>query len=53
MRYKGGLKNLDSSFKGVPAVMVRGFVKSNVEYSFISSKNRIGAYGIKGWVGSF
>lgn len=53
MRYKGGLKNLDSSFKKVPAVMLRGFVKSNVEYSFISSKNRIGAYGIKGWVGSF
>ena len=53
MQYKGGLKNLDSSFKGVPAVMLRGFVKSNVEYSFISSKNRIGAYGIKGWVGSF
>lgn len=53
MRYLGGLKNLDSSFKGLPAVMVRGFVKSNVEYSFTSSKNRIGAYGIKGWVGSF
>jgi hypothetical protein len=33
--------------------MLRGFVKSNVEYSFASSKNRIGAYGVKGWVGSF
>jgi hypothetical protein len=48
MKYKGGLKNVDSSFKGIPAVMLRGVVKSNVQYSFLSSKNRIGAYGVKG-----
>lgn len=52
MRYKGGLKNVDSSFKGLPAVMLRGFLKTNVEYSIVQSKNRNGAYGIKGWVGS-
>jgi hypothetical protein len=48
MKYKGGLKNVDSSFKGLSAVMLRGIVKSNVQYSIISSKNRVGAYGIKG-----
>jgi hypothetical protein len=32
--------------------MLRGIVKSNVQYSFLSSKNRIGAYGVKGWIGN-
>jgi hypothetical protein len=32
--------------------MLRGHAKSNVQYSFISSKNRNGAYGVKGWVSS-
>ena len=48
MRYKGGLKTVDSSFKGLTVVMLRGYLKNNVQYSFIKSKNRIGAYGIKG-----
>jgi ribosomal VAR1-like protein len=48
MRYKGGLKNVDSSFKGLSAVMLRGIVKSNVQYSVFTSKNRNGAFGVKG-----
>jgi hypothetical protein len=52
MKWKGGLKNVDSSFKGLSAIMLRGHVKSNVQYTFIKSKNRIGAYGVKGWVSS-
>lgn len=48
LRLKGGLKNVDSSFKGLSTIMLRGHVKSNVQYSFLSSKNRNGAYGIKG-----
>jgi hypothetical protein len=32
--------------------MLRGDAKSNVQYSAIKSKNRIGAFGIKGWVSS-
>lgn len=48
MRYKGGLKNVDSSFKGLSAVMLRGIVKSNVQYSIFTSKNRNGAFGVKG-----
>jgi hypothetical protein len=52
MKWKGGLKNVDSSFKGISTIMLRGYAKSNVQYSFISSKNRNGAYGVKGWVSS-
>ena len=52
MYHKGGLKNVDSSFKGLPAVLLRGFRKTNVEYSIVQSKTPNGAYGIKGWVGS-
>jgi hypothetical protein len=52
MKWKGGLKNVDSSFRGLSAIMLRGIVKSNLQYSTISSKNRNGAFGVKGWVSS-
>jgi len=52
LKWKGGLKNVDSSFRGLPAIMLRGYLKSNIQYSVISSKNRNGAYGVKGWVSS-
>lgn len=48
--WKGGLKNVDSSFKGLSAIMLRGDRKSNVQYSTINSKNRNGAYGVKSWI---
>jgi hypothetical protein len=48
MRLKGGLKNVDSSFKALSTIMLRGHVKSNVQYTFTNSKNRNGAYGVKG-----
>jgi hypothetical protein len=52
VKWKGGLKNVDSSFKGLSAIMLRGDHKSNVQYSVLSSKNRNGAFGVKGWVSS-
>nr|YP_010317415.1 ribosomal protein S3 [Ciborinia camelliae]UNB14740.1 ribosomal protein S3 [Ciborinia camelliae] len=52
MKWKGGLKNVDSSFKGLSAVILRGHVKSNVQYSMLHSRNRNGAFGVKGWVSS-
>ena len=51
MQYKGGLKTVDSSFKGLAAVMLRGYFKNNIQYSLVQSKNRNGAYGVKGWIG--
>lgn len=50
MKWKGGLKNVDSSFKGLSAIMLRGDRKSNVQYSMTNSRNRNGAYGVKGWI---
>ncbi len=48
--WKGGLKNIDSSFKGLSAVSFRGFINSNVEYSIRTSRRRIGAFAVKGWI---
>jgi len=50
MKWKGGLKNVDSSFRGLSAIILRGHVKSNIQYSLLNSKNRNGAFGVKGWV---
>jgi flagellar biosynthesis regulator FlaF len=47
MKCKGGLKNVDSSFRRLSTIMLRGIVKSNLQYSTINSKNRNGAFGIK------
>lgn len=52
MKWKGGLKNIDSSFKGLPAILLRGHVKSNIQHTYIGTKNRNGAIGVKGWVSS-
>lgn len=45
--YKGSLKNDKSSLNGFSAVMLKGYVKSNLQYTNRSSYNLIGAYGIK------
>lgn len=52
MKWKGGLKNVDSSFRGLSTIMLRGHVKSNIQYSLLNSNNKNGAFGIKGWVSS-
>jgi hypothetical protein len=49
---KGSLKNKASSYNGLSTVVLRGYVKSNLQYVNINSYNRIGAYGIKSWVSS-
>ena len=47
-KYKGGLKNIDSSYKGLSSVMLRGHFKSNLQYTFLKSKVSNGAFGLKG-----
>ncbi len=49
VKWKGGLKNIDSSFRGLSSVKMRGYVNSNVESSIFTSKRRIGAFAVKGW----
>lgn len=50
VRWKGGLKNIDSAFKGLSAVNFRGYANSNVEYSIRTYKRYIGAFAVKGWI---
>lgn len=50
IRWKGGLKNIDSSYKGLSSVNMRGYVKPNLEYSIFTTKRRIGAFAVKGWI---
>jgi hypothetical protein len=47
-RYTGSLKNVPSSFNNKSTTMLRGYVKSNVEYTIINSKTRNGSFGLKG-----
>lgn len=50
VKWKGSLKNIYSSYRGVSSVILRGHLKSNVQYSITNSKTRNGAFGLKGWI---
>ena len=50
IKWKGSLKNIDSSYRGLSSVILRGHIKSNVQYSIFNSKTRNGAFGLKGWI---
>jgi len=52
-RYKGNLKNIYSSFKNISTVVLRGYLKPNIQYAYTESKTRNGAFGLKSWVSSF
>jgi len=52
IKWKGSLKNIDSSHRGLSSVILRGHLKSNIQYSLINSKTRNGAFGLKGWISS-
>ncbi len=47
-RYKGNLINVNSSIYGCPSVLLRGSFRSNLQYTKLNSKTRIGSFGIKG-----
>jgi hypothetical protein len=48
LKYKGSLYNYDSSYRGLSTVLLRGNLKSSLQHTKISSKTRIGSFGIKG-----
>ena len=52
LRYKGSIKNMDASYKGLSAVLLRGHAKSNLGYTQTCSRVRIGSFGVKGWISS-
>ena len=47
IRSKGSLKTIDSSYRGLPSVLLKGYARSNVQYTKISSKTRNGSFGLK------
>ena len=53
LKYKGSLKNIDSSYNNQSSVILRGNLKSNVQYTKISNKTRNGSFGLKGWVSGY
>ena len=53
VRYKGTLKDIDSSYRGLSTVILKGHEKSTLQYSHLDYKRRIGAFGVKGWVNSY
>jgi hypothetical protein len=48
LRYKGNLLNIDSSYKGLSSLLLRNNNKSNLQFTKLNSKTRIGSFGIKG-----
>jgi hypothetical protein len=46
--YKGNLINIDSSYYGLSSVLLKGNLRSNLQYTKLNSKTRIGSFGIKG-----
>lgn len=52
-KYMGSLQNLESSRQALSTVMLRGYMKSNLQYMNINSYNRNGAFGVKVSVSSY
>jgi hypothetical protein len=50
VKWKGGLRNIDSCYKGLSTVNFRGYSNSGMEYSIKQGKRRIGAFAVKGWI---
>jgi hypothetical protein len=51
-KYTGSLRNLNSSFFGMSSTILRGNVKSNLDYKKFKSKTKIGSFGLKSWINS-
>jgi hypothetical protein len=49
VKWKGGLKNFDSSYKNLSTVNMRGYIESNLDYSIFTSKRNLGTFAVKGW----
>jgi len=50
IKYQGNLKNIYASVKGHSYALLRSKLQPNLDYNKLSSKSRIGSFGLKGWV---
>ena len=48
IKYKGNLLNLDSSYRRLSSIILKGNLESNLQFTKSNSKTRIGSYGLKG-----
>ncbi|KAF7847911.1 hypothetical protein BT93_L2463 [Corymbia citriodora subsp. variegata] len=48
VRYAGNLLNIDSSYRAMSCALLKGNLKSNLQFSKLASKTRIGSFGLKG-----
>ena len=51
-KYIGSLKDIRSSYNNKSSKLLKGFSKSNLQYTNINSKTRNGTFSIKGWISS-
>lgn len=52
VKYLGNLRNLNATYLQRSSVILRGNLRSNIQFTKIKSKTRIGSFGLKGWVSS-
>ena len=48
LKYRGSIKNINSSRYGLSSVILKGNLRSNLQYTNINSKTRNGSFGLKG-----
>ena len=53
LNYNGNLLNIDSSLLGLSSVILKGNLRSNLQYTQLNSQTRIGSFGLKGWVSGY
>jgi hypothetical protein len=46
-KYAGSLRNLNSSYFGISLPILRGNIRSNLDYTKLKSKTKIGSFGLK------
>jgi hypothetical protein len=46
-KYAGNLRNLNSSYFGISSYILRGKMKSNLDFTKFKSKTKIGSFGLK------
>lgn len=51
LKGSGGLINTESTYRRISTVLLKGNLKSNIQYTKSKSKTRIGSFGIKSWLG--
>ena len=50
--FKGGLRDINSSLRGLSTYIYRGSLNSNMSYSMYEDNRHIGTFAVKGWISS-